>query len=64
MSQCQISHVPYLGIPGRQYQIQRSPDMAEGSWQTIAIITAAANGAVTFTDESPPQPNGFYRLRR
>jgi len=56
--------IAFQGIPGRQYQIQCSQDMTEGSWQTIATITAATNGAVTFTDESPPQPNGFYRLRK
>jgi hypothetical protein len=56
--------IAFQGIPGRQYQIQRSPDMTEGSWQTIATITAAANGAVTFTDEDPPEPSGFYRLRK
>jgi hypothetical protein len=52
------------GIPGRQYQIQRSPDLTPGSWTTIATVTAASNGAVEFTDEDPPDPSGFYRLRK
>jgi hypothetical protein len=38
--------------------------MTEGSWQTIATVTAGPTGAVEFTDEDPPQPNGFYRLRK
>ena len=50
----------FQGIPGRSYQIQRSPDMAV--WTPLATVTANATGAMTFTDENPPQPNAFYRL--
>ena len=50
----------FLGIPGRIYQIQRSTDMSE--WATIASVTANGTGAITFTDDNPPQPNAFYRL--
>jgi hypothetical protein len=56
--------IAFQGIPGRQYQIQRSPDMTEGSWQTITTVTAGPTGAVEFTDDDPPEPNGFYRLRK
>jgi hypothetical protein len=56
--------IKFWGIPGGQYQIQRSPDMTEGSWQNIATDTAGPTGAVEFTDEEPPQLNGFYRLRK
>jgi hypothetical protein len=55
--------ISFQGIPGRSYQIQRSPDMTDGSWQTIATVTAANNGAVTFTDNDPPPGAGYYRMR-
>jgi hypothetical protein len=55
--------ISFQGIPGRSYQIQRSPDMTDGSWQTIATVTAASNGAVTFTDNDPPPGSGYYRMR-
>jgi uncharacterized delta-60 repeat protein len=54
--------IAFQGIPGRQYQIQRSSDLS--NWTTIATVTAASNGAVEFTDEDPPEGSGFYRLRR
>lgn len=50
----------FHGIPGRIYQIQRSSDMS--NWQSIGTATAGSNGSITFIDENPPQPNGFYRL--
>jgi len=54
--------IAFQGIPGRQYQIQRSTNLS--TWTTIATVTAASNGAVEFTDEDPPDPSGFYRLRK
>jgi hypothetical protein len=50
----------FHGIPGRSYLIQRSIDMA--NWTRIGTVIAAPNGSIKFTDESPPQPNGFYQL--
>ena len=52
----------FQGIPGRSYQIQRSSNLND--WTTIATVPAPANGAVTFTDESPPSGNTFYRLKK
>jgi alpha-tubulin suppressor-like RCC1 family protein len=52
--------VVFHGIPGRSYQLQRSTNALD--WQVIATVTAAPDGRITFTDESPPQSNGFYRL--
>ena len=53
--------ISFQGVPGRSYQIQRSTSLS--GWTTLTTMTAAANGAVTFTDEDPPQPNGFYRFQ-
>lgn len=52
----------FYGIPGRPYEVQRSTDMA--IWQVLTTVNAAANGAVTFIDESPPPGSAFYRLRK
>jgi hypothetical protein len=54
--------VGFQGIPGRPYEIQRSSNLND--WTAIATVTAAANGAVTFIDESPPSGRAFYRLRK
>jgi surface-anchored protein len=54
--------ISFQGIPGRGYQIQRSTDLS--NWTPLATVQAAANGAVTYTDEDPPQPGAFYRLRK
>ena len=53
----------FQGIPGRSYQIQRSINLTD--WTTLTTVTASlTNGAVNFIDESPPQPNGYYWLRK
>ena len=54
--------ISFQGIPGRSYQIQRSTDLS--NWTPMTTVQAAANGAVTYTDEDPPQPSAFYRLRK
>lgn len=54
--------VGFQGIPGRPYEIQRSSNLSD--WTAIATVTAAANGAVIFIDESPPSGSRFYRLRK
>jgi hypothetical protein len=50
----------FQGIPGRNYQIQRSTDMS--TWTTLATATANSSGVMTFTDPAPPQPSAYYRL--
>jgi hypothetical protein len=50
----------FQGVPGRVYQIQRSPDLI--TWSFVATVTAGPDGDASFTDESPPQPSAFYRL--
>lgn len=52
--------VRFDGIPGRSYGIQRSTDLT--TWTQIAAPTAAADGSVSITDPSPPQPAAFYRI--
>jgi hypothetical protein len=62
--------VTLFGIPGIQYDVQRSLDFS--TWKTLSTsvtppppITAAGNGSISFTDDfsdlgSPP-PAAFYR---
>jgi hypothetical protein len=52
--------VSSVGIPSRTYGVQRSINLS--SWTQIGTPMAAANGAVTLTDPTPPQPRAFYRL--
>ena len=54
--------VDFQGIPGRSYEVQRSTDLT--NWTVLATIVAGSTGAVSYTDENPPEGNGFYRLRR
>jgi len=54
--------IAFNGIPGRTYGIQRSEDMAPGSWVQIAAVTAAENSTASFDDEEPPSPAAFYRI--
>ena len=52
------------GIPGNQYDVQRSSDssFSAGSITTFGPVTAAGNGVVSWTDDSPPEGSAFYRL--
>ena len=52
--------VRFHGIPQYSYQIQRSTDLS--TWQTLTTMQAGADGTFLFTDTSPPQGSGFYRL--
>jgi hypothetical protein len=54
--------IAFQGIPGRSYQVQRSIDLS--NWTPLNTVVAASNGAVTFTDTSPPEGSAFYRLRK
>ncbi|MEI7534798.1 MAG: hypothetical protein WCK57_10560, partial [Verrucomicrobiae bacterium] len=55
------------GIPGVQYDVQRSTT-ANGTYTTLTAnltpanpITAGADGKVSFQDTAPPPSSGFYR---
>lgn len=52
--------VRFQGIPGRNYRIERSTDLA--TWQVLITVTASATGEVSYTDPAPPQPSAYYRL--
>jgi hypothetical protein len=50
------------GIPGVNYDIERSTDM--NNWTVVGTLTAPAHGTFTFTDPNPPQPSGYYRMKQ
>jgi len=49
-------------IPGHTYLLQRSTDL--NNWQTLATLVAGTDGAMSFTDESPPPGSAYYRLAK
>lgn len=52
----------FQGTAGAQYDIRRSLTLAAGSWETVATVTAGADGVVPFVDPNPPQEKAFYRM--
>jgi hypothetical protein len=55
------------GIPGVQYDVQRSTT-ANGTYTTLTAnltpanpITAGVDGKISFQDKAPPSVSGFYR---
>ena len=53
--------VLFYGIPGRSYQIQRSPNLID--WTVQQTIVAAADGTLPYHDPTPPEDAAFYRTR-
>jgi hypothetical protein len=54
--------IEFFARPGINYDVQRAV-AANGPWTHVATQTASANGQVIFTDNAPPSPNAYYRLR-
>lgn len=65
-NQAQLSILPggnvallFQGIPGQDYEIQRSTDLQ--NWSGIHTAPAAPDGTLPFTDSAPPPGAAFYR---
>lgn len=54
--------VDFQGIPGRSYEIQRSENLTD--WTILTTIVAGPTGAISYTDQNPPEGNAFYRIRK
>ena len=54
--------VDFQGIPGRTYEIQRSEDLT--AWTVLTTIVAGPTGAISYTDQNPPEGSAFYRIRK
>jgi hypothetical protein len=53
----------FVGIRGRRYRIERSPNM-QPPWTGLGTATADEFGRFRFEDTSPLDPMGFYRIVR
>jgi len=55
-----------LGVPTSAYAVQRATDVQFTSNLATLFTTnpPSPDGLFQWTDNSPPDPHGFYRLRR
>ncbi len=56
-------NIQFAGIPNFAYDVERATDI-NGPWQVLQTTNAPSIGIWIFTDNSPPQPAAFYRLRQ
>ena len=54
--------ISFMGVVGRQYGLERRPDVASGSWLRVATTIPDADGQVTIADPDPPTGQMYYRL--
>jgi hypothetical protein len=52
--------VSFKGIPGREYEIQRAPNI-NGPWTTLATVSVGSNGIGFYADTDAPPTKAFYR---
>ena len=56
--------VDFSGIPGYQYVVERADDVDFSvNLTNLSTNMAGLNGQFSVTDDSPPSPTAFYRLR-
>jgi hypothetical protein len=56
--------VRFAGIPGYRYSVERATDMNfTQNFTVLDIITAPRNGLFSVTDNNPPSPTAYYRLK-
>ncbi len=51
--------IRFAGVPGRNYQIQRSTDLI--TWSPLVTLVAPLHGIMEYEDTNPPVGTGFYR---
>ena len=52
------------GIPDYQYDLERSATVNVDSPSTLLTTNAPGNGRFIYTDNNPPTPTAFYRLKQ
>jgi hypothetical protein len=55
--------VSLTGAPAGNYTLERSTTLAAFSWTTLLTQSPVA-GVLTFLDSNPPQPRGFYQIKK
>ena len=53
--------VQWQGVEGLSFVVQRSANLAEGSWSNVST-QAGVNGTNSFTDPAPLEERAFYRV--
>ncbi len=56
------SSISFPAVPGRQYALERSPNVADGPWTRIVTVQPDGAGVVTLNDPKPITPRAFYRI--
>jgi hypothetical protein len=58
--------VKFYGIPGLTYDVQRATTLSPANWTTLtaSALTLGADGSFSYTDNSPPPGNAYYRSVR
>ncbi len=54
--------ISFAGIPGCNYDVQRSADAGFTSPTVLTTTQAPSAGVFTYTDSGPLNPSGYYRL--
>ena len=52
----------WTGVFGRGYRVERSPDLAPGTWEPRGAVGGNPVGLTEFYDPVAAQPNVFYRV--
>jgi hypothetical protein len=55
--------INFAGIPGYQYQVERSSDSSFTSPEVVLTTNAPSAGLFIYIDNSPPQPTAYYRMK-
>ena len=56
--------VGFAGIPGYQYDIERSTNLPFSNPTLLLTTSAPPAGVFSYTDNAPPQPTAYYRLKQ
>ena len=55
--------LPFVGIPGTNYALERSFSLISPSWVAQTTNTAGAGGVLTFTNAPNAATNNYWRIR-
>jgi hypothetical protein len=55
--------IMFAGIPDYQYDVERATDVGFTSPVVVLTTNAPAGGVFSYTDDLPPQPTAYYRLK-
>ncbi len=54
--------LPWLALPGVQYQVQYTTNIAQANWINLGSVITATTNPMTFSDNIGPDPVRFYRV--